>query len=130
MGQLVFMFDVCVCVIFSPYLFNLCTSLVFRDLGSINTFDFNAECYWFLMYMVLICCFSLQANHGLEEELREINQRLIDTVVHISEDDVDPTAAAAATEGSDGIIVKCSFSAVSFSPNLKSHYASVQMVKS
>lgn len=71
----------------------------------------------------------LQANHALEEELREINQRLIDTVVYISEDDVDPTAVAAATEGGEGTIVKCSFSAVALSPNLKSQYASAQMVR-
>ncbi|KAK4483588.1 hypothetical protein RD792_010787 [Penstemon davidsonii] len=68
-----------------------------------------------------------EANHALEEELREINQRLIDTVVYISEDDVDPTAVAAAAEGGEGTIVKCSFSAVALSPNLKSQYASAQM---
>lgn len=71
----------------------------------------------------------LQANHALEEELREINLRLIDTVVYISEDDVDPTAVAAAAEGGEGTIVKCSFSAVALSPNLKSQYASAQMVR-
>lgn len=71
----------------------------------------------------------MQANHALEEELREINQRLIDTVVYISEDDVDPTAVAAASEGGEGTIVKCSFSAVALSPNLKSQYASAQMVR-
>ncbi|KAL0335520.1 UNVERIFIED_CONTAM: Mediator of RNA polymerase II transcription subunita [Sesamum radiatum] len=69
----------------------------------------------------------IEANHALEEELREINQRLIDTVVYISEDDVDPTAVAAAAEGGEGTIVKCSFSAVALSPNLKSQYASAQM---
>ncbi|KAL7120166.1 hypothetical protein ACP275_02G106900 [Erythranthe tilingii] len=69
----------------------------------------------------------VQANHALEEELREINQRLIDTIVYISEDDVDPTAVAAAAEGGEGTIVKCSFSAVALSPNLKSQYASAQM---
>ncbi|KAL1561873.1 mediator of RNA polymerase II transcription subunit 15a-like isoform X1 [Salvia divinorum] len=68
-----------------------------------------------------------QANHALEEELRDINQRLIDTVVYISEDDVDPTAVAAASEGGEGTIVKCSFSAVALSPNLKSQYASAQI---
>ncbi|XP_042063123.1 mediator of RNA polymerase II transcription subunit 15a-like isoform X2 [Salvia splendens] len=68
-----------------------------------------------------------EANHALEEELRDINQRLIDTVVYISEDDVDPTAVAAASEGGEGTIVKCSFSAVALSPNLKSQYASAQI---
>ncbi|GER32927.1 transcription cofactor [Striga asiatica] len=69
----------------------------------------------------------IKANHALEEELREINQRLIDTVVYISEDDVDPTAVAAAGEDGEGTIVKCSFTAVGLSPNLKSQYASAQM---
>lgn len=71
----------------------------------------------------------MQANHVLLEELREINQRLIDTVVDISDEDDDPTAAAAAAaEGGEGTIVKCSFNAVALSPSLKSQYASAQMV--
>ncbi|KAF7814409.1 mediator of RNA polymerase II transcription subunit 15a-like isoform X1 [Senna tora] len=69
----------------------------------------------------------IEANHALLEEIREINQRLIDTVVDISDEDVDPTAAAAAAEGSEGTIVKCSFSAVALSPCLKSQYSSAQM---
>lgn len=70
----------------------------------------------------------LQANHALLEEIKEINQRLIDTVVDIC-DDVDPSAVAAAfPEGSEGTFVKCSFSAVALCPNLKSHYSSEQMV--
>lgn len=64
------------------------------------------------------------------EEIREINHRLIDTVVDISNEDVDPTAAVAAAEGAEGIIVKCSFIAVALSPSLKSQYASSQMVDS
>lgn len=72
----------------------------------------------------------MQANHTLIEEIRAINQRLIDTVVDISDEDVDPSAAAAAAEGGEGTIVKCSFSAVALSPNLKSQYASAQMVSS
>ncbi|XP_022864000.1 mediator of RNA polymerase II transcription subunit 15a-like [Olea europaea var. sylvestris] len=69
----------------------------------------------------------IEANYALEEELREINERLIDTVVYISDEDVDPTAVAATAKGGDGTIVKCSFSAVALSPNLKSQYASAQM---
>ncbi|KAL3622686.1 hypothetical protein CASFOL_033294 [Castilleja foliolosa] len=69
----------------------------------------------------------IEVNHALAEELREINQRLIDTVVYISEDDVDPTAVAADGEGEEGTIVKCSYTAVALSPNLKSQYASAQM---
>lgn len=67
----------------------------------------------------------IEANHALLEEIREINRRLIDTVVNISDEDVDPSAAAA--EGGEGTIVKCSFDAVALSPNLKSQYASAQM---
>lgn len=62
------------------------------------------------------------------EEIRDVNQRLIDTVVDISDEEVDPTAAAAAAEGAEGTIVKCSFIAVALSPSLKSQYASAQMV--
>nr|KYP56775.1 hypothetical protein KK1_003022 [Cajanus cajan] len=68
----------------------------------------------------------IEANHSLLEEIREVNQRLIDTVVDISNEEVDPTAAAAA-EGTEGTIVKCSFNAVALSPSLKSQYASAQM---
>lgn len=63
------------------------------------------------------------------EEIREVNQRLIDIVVDVSDEEVDPAAAAAA-EGADGTIVKCSFSAVALSPSLKSQYVSAQMVGS
>uniref|UniRef100_A0A2P2MQJ5 Transcription cofactor n=1 Tax=Rhizophora mucronata TaxID=61149 RepID=A0A2P2MQJ5_RHIMU len=70
----------------------------------------------------------IEVNQALLEEIREINQRLIDTVIDISDEDVDPsTAAAAAAEGGEGTIVKCSFIAVALSPNLKSQYASAQM---
>ncbi|KAK8664143.1 hypothetical protein V6N13_083943 [Hibiscus sabdariffa] len=69
----------------------------------------------------------IEVNHTLLEEIREINQRLIDTVVDISDEDVDPGAAAATAEGGEGTIVKCSFSAVALSSNLKSQYLSAQM---
>lgn len=69
----------------------------------------------------------IEVNHALMEEIREINQILIDTVIDISDEDVDPTAAAAAAEGGEGTVIKCSFSAVALSPNLKSQYASAHM---
>ncbi|XWS20489.1 hypothetical protein CRYUN_Cryun31cG0105300 [Craigia yunnanensis] len=69
----------------------------------------------------------IEANHALLEEIREINRRLIDTVVDISDEDVDPGAAAASSEGGEGTIVKCFFSAVALSSNLKSQYMSAQM---
>ncbi|XVF24725.1 hypothetical protein REPUB_Repub13aG0151900 [Reevesia pubescens] len=69
----------------------------------------------------------IEANRALLEEIREINQQLIDTVVDISDEDVDPGAATATVEGGEGTIVKCSFSAVALSSNLKSQYMSAQM---
>lgn len=68
-----------------------------------------------------------QVNHALMEELRKINNRLIDTVVDISDEDADQTAVA---EGAEGTVIKCSFTPVAFSPTLKSQYASGQMVGS
>ncbi|KAK4761769.1 hypothetical protein SAY87_029653 [Trapa incisa] len=68
-----------------------------------------------------------EANHTLLEEIREINQRLIDTVVDISNEDVDSTATATVVDGGEGVIVKCSFNAVSLSPGLKSQYGSAQL---
>ncbi|XP_076952488.1 mediator of RNA polymerase II transcription subunit 15a-like [Bidens hawaiensis] len=68
-----------------------------------------------------------ETNHALLEEIRDINRGLIDTVVAVSDEDVDPAAATAASEGGDGTVVKCSFSAVALGPNLKSQYASAQM---
>ncbi|KAG0470381.1 hypothetical protein HPP92_017081 [Vanilla planifolia] len=64
---------------------------------------------------------KVEAKHSLQEEIREINQHLIDTVVSICVEDSDSVAAAAAS--GEGIIVKCSFSAVAFSPSLKAHFA-------
>ncbi|KAL3537672.1 hypothetical protein ACH5RR_001038 [Cinchona calisaya] len=69
----------------------------------------------------------VKVNHALVEEIHEINRWLIDTVVDTSDEDIDPTAVAAAGEGGEGTIVKCSFSAVALNPNLKSQYASAQM---
>ncbi|KAB2028867.1 hypothetical protein ES319_D05G125200v1 [Gossypium barbadense] len=69
----------------------------------------------------------IEANHALLEEIREINQQLIDTVVDISDEDVDPGTVATAAEGGEGTVVKCSFNAVALSSNLKSQYMSAQM---
>ncbi|XP_076910671.1 mediator of RNA polymerase II transcription subunit 15a-like [Bidens hawaiensis] len=66
----------------------------------------------------------IEYNHALLEEIKEINRGLIDTVVSISEEDVDP---AAIPKGGDGTMITCSFSAVALGPNLKSQYASAQM---
>ena len=68
----------------------------------------------------------MQAKHALFEEVKEINQQLIDAVVDLSDEDTIPTAAAAATVGGEGTIVKCS---VSLSPNYKSQQLSAQIVR-
>ncbi|KAK8967306.1 Mediator of RNA polymerase II transcription subunit 15a [Platanthera guangdongensis] len=67
-----------------------------------------------------------EVNHGLQEEIREINRRLIDTVVSICDEDSN-SVAAAASEGGEGIIVKCSYTAVALSPSLKAHFASMHL---
>ncbi|XP_062113981.1 mediator of RNA polymerase II transcription subunit 15a-like [Humulus lupulus] len=55
---------------------------------------------------------KLEAIHALKDEIREINQRLIDTVIDISE---ESSVVADVAEGDEGTIVKCSFSAVALS---------------
>lgn len=64
------------------------------------------------------------------EEIKGINQRLIDTVVEISDDEdaADPSEGATASKGCEGTTVRFSFIAVSLSPALKAHLSSTQMV--
>ncbi|XP_077248369.1 mediator of RNA polymerase II transcription subunit 15a-like [Tasmannia lanceolata] len=62
----------------------------------------------------------VQANDALLEEISQINQRLIDTVVEICEEDIDSIAAVG-----EGSVVKCSFTAVTISHNLKSQMAPI-----
>ncbi|URE30090.1 hypothetical protein MUK42_17947 [Musa troglodytarum] len=64
---------------------------------------------------------KVEVNHALLEEIREINQRLIGTVVNISEEDTDSNSAAPQGEGT---IVKCVFTTVALCPSLKSQFAS------
>lgn len=78
-------------------------------------------CSQFWLYYLI-----LQMNHALQDEIREINHQLIDTVVDVSEDDND--AAAAAAVGRDGIVVKCCYNAIALSPSMKTRYRSSQMV--
>lgn len=62
--------------------------------------------------------------HTLLEELREINIRLIDTELTLSEEDADST-----TEAGESILVKCTFKASALSPGLKAHFTSSQLVR-
>ncbi|ESQ35234.1 hypothetical protein EUTSA_v10006572mg [Eutrema salsugineum] len=70
-----------------------------------------------------------ETEHALLEEIKEINQRLIDTVVEISDDEdaADPSEEATASKGCEGTTVRFSFIAVSLSPALKAHLSSTQM---
>nr|CAB3481765.1 unnamed protein product [Digitaria exilis] len=66
-----------------------------------------------------------EVNHALMEEIHEINQQLIDTELHISEDDAESFATT--SEGGEGTVIRCTFTAVAVSPSLKSMFASAQM---
>ncbi|CAH2037469.1 unnamed protein product [Thlaspi arvense] len=70
-----------------------------------------------------------ETEHALLEEIKEINQRLIDTVVEISDDEdaSDLNEGATASKGCEGTTVRFSFIAVSLSPALKAHLSSTQM---
>lgn len=68
----------------------------------------------------------LQVNYTLLEEIREINQKLIDTVVDVSDEDSDSVAVA--SESGEGTVVKCSYTAVALSQDLRAQFASAQMV--
>ncbi|KAH7862215.1 hypothetical protein Vadar_001532 [Vaccinium darrowii] len=69
-----------------------------------------------------------QVKCTLSHEIREINQRLIDTVVDISEEVVDSTCETPETEGSQGTIVRCSFNAVTiFNPDMTPKNVSVML---
>ncbi|CAH9088376.1 unnamed protein product [Cuscuta europaea] len=69
---------------------------------------------------------KLKVNHAFIEEIREINQRLIDTVVEISD---EPRVLPFAADGDEGgTMVTCSFMAVSLSPDLKSQCALAQVL--
>ncbi|CAN7098574.1 unnamed protein product [Brassica rapa subsp. narinosa] len=70
-----------------------------------------------------------ETEHALLEEIKEINQRLVDTVVEISDDEdaADSSEGATASKGCEGTTVRLSFIAVSLSPALKAHLSSTQM---
>lgn len=70
----------------------------------------------------------MQVKCTLAQEIREINWRLVDTVVDISEEEVNSTCGTPANEGSEGTIVRCSFNAVTINPDMTSEHASAIMV--
>ncbi|OWM87308.1 hypothetical protein CDL15_Pgr022415 [Punica granatum] len=72
---------------------------------SSSAWDKSCYRYWKREWLVQsMACNLVEANHVLKEEIREINQQLIDIIVDISDEDVDPTAAAAVAEGGEGVV--------------------------
>ncbi|ONM03853.1 mediator of RNA polymerase II transcription subunit 15a isoform X3 [Zea mays] len=69
-------------------------------------------------------CQRAEVNHVLLEEIQEINKQLIDTELHVSEDDAESFTTSDMAEGT---VIKCTFTAVAVSPSLKSMFASAQM---
>ncbi|KAM1781520.1 hypothetical protein ACFX11_040089 [Malus domestica] len=71
----------------------------------------------------------IEVNQTLLEEITAINYQLIDTVLDISDEDTPPTVVSAQFRGGQGTIVRCSFIAVSISPNLKSQQFPIQPLR-
>ena len=51
----------------------------------------------------------LQPNNELWDEIKYINQRLVETVI-----DLDSTEDVSTTEAGEGTIIRCSYSAVGY----------------
>ncbi|XP_010441641.1 PREDICTED: mediator of RNA polymerase II transcription subunit 15a-like [Camelina sativa] len=70
-----------------------------------------------------------ETEHALLEEIKEINQRLLDTVVEICDDEdaADPSEKVTSSKECEGTTIRFSFIAVSLSPGLKAHLSSKQM---
>lgn len=60
----------------------------------------------------------LELDRVLQLEIRDVNKQLIETVVDLSDNDMD----SASCGGSDGIVVKCSYNAMAFRRRLNSGY--------
>ncbi|WOL11985.1 mediator of RNA polymerase II transcription subunit 15a [Canna indica] len=67
---------------------------------------------------------KVEVSHAVYKEIKEINLRLINTLVNISEEDNDSISAALDGEGT---VIKCFFTAIALCPSLKSHFASNNM---
>ncbi|KAJ3693119.1 hypothetical protein LUZ60_012214 [Juncus effusus] len=69
-----------------------------------------------------------EMNHGLMEEIKEINSRLIDTELTLTESSTASSASTTASSASsEGTVIKCIYTAVAISPGLRSHFASSQL---
>lgn len=61
--------------------------------------------------LVITLC---QITASLEEEIRDINSRLIDTVVEVSPEATEENAA----QGGNGIVLSCCYKGNALSPNI------------
>lgn len=66
----------------------------------------------------------IQVNYNVLEEIREINLRLIETVVELCQGYFLSSTAVSMTEIGEGTVVRCSYTPVAISPNMKSELAS------
>ena len=65
----------------------------------------------------------LQPKSELWDEIKCINQQLVETVI-----DVDSAEDVVTAKAGEGTVIRFSYSAVALSQNFKLHYASSQMV--
>ncbi|KAK9085586.1 hypothetical protein Sjap_025997 [Stephania japonica] len=68
-----------------------------------------------------------KVKHVMLEEIKEINRKLLTTVVEISDDDDKVISTCAAAQNGVGTIIRCSFSPMALCPDSKLHQASSQM---
>ncbi|KAK9132052.1 hypothetical protein Scep_011580 [Stephania cephalantha] len=69
-----------------------------------------------------------KVNRVMLEEIKEINRKLLTTVVEISDNDDKVISTCAATQDGVGTIVRCSFRAMALCPDSKLHHTSSQMM--
>ncbi|KAL4607349.1 hypothetical protein ACB092_09G167000 [Castanea dentata] len=65
----------------------------------------------------------IESKNELRNEIKCINQQLVETMI-----DLDSTEDLASTETGEGTVIRCSYSAVALSQNLKLLYASSHML--
>ena len=70
-------------------------------------------------------CPLLQLNCALLEEIKEINQNLVETVIDVV---LNSTEGAVKAGFGEGTIVRCSYNAIGLGGNFNQHYASARMV--
>lgn len=110
---------------FYPVILQAAAIYVFTFSVEGNVVPLTRNC-WLPCIFTGIWFIFVQVNYALLGEIQEINQQLIDTELHVCEEDAESFAGAC--EGAEGTVIKCIFTAVAVSPSLKSMFASAQMV--